>query len=113
MDGGDGHQSLSNRAGTHRPRIDRVTLNPATILISLDNHYIHSGWFVKAGSDVVTFGGTHGALDDLNSDGILLCNFAPTHDTASDRVAGLFDDFSRVVNYRATEDGAEWIYGKE
>ena len=91
----------------------RVTLNPATILISLDNHYVHAGWLVKTGSELVTFGGTHGALDDLNSDGMLLSSFAPTRDTSSSRVAGLFDGFPGLRNYRAEENGAEWITGKE
>ncbi len=90
-----------------------VTLNPATILISLNNHYVHSGWLVKKGSELVTFGGTHGALDDLNSDGILLSSFAPTEDTSSTRVAGLYDGFPGLRNYRAEENGAEWITGKE
>jgi hypothetical protein len=90
-----------------------VTLNPATILISLNNHYVHSGWLVKKGSELVTFGGTHGSLDDLNSDGMLLCSFAPTRDTSSSRVAGLYDCFSGLRNYRAEENGAEWITGKE
>jgi hypothetical protein len=91
----------------------QVALNPATILISLDNHYVHAGWLVKTGSEMVTFGGTHGALDDLNSDGIVLSSFAPTTDTSSDRVAGLFGGFPGLRNYRAEEDGAEWISGKE
>ena len=93
--------------------LTRVTLNPATILISLDNHYVHSGWLIKKGSEFVTFGGTHGALDDLNSDGILLSSFAPTHDTSSGRVAGLYNCFPGLRNYRAEENGAEWITGKE
>ena len=91
----------------------RVTLNPATILISLNNHYVHSGWLVKKGSELVTFGGTHGALDDLNSDGMLLSSFAPTRDTSSTRVAGLYDCFPGLRNFRAEENGAEWITGKE
>ena len=91
----------------------RVTLNPATILISLDNHHVHAGWLVKTGSELVTFGGTHGALDDLNSDGILLSSFAPTQDTSSSRVAGLYDCFPGLRNFRAEENGAEWITGKE
>ena len=90
-----------------------VTLNPATILISLDNHYVHAGWLVKKGSELVTFGGTHGALDDLNSNGMLLSSFAPTQDTSTSRVAGLFDGFQGLRNYRAEEGGAEWITGKE
>ena len=62
---------------------------------------------------MVTFGGTHGSLDDLNSDGILLSSFAPTQDTSSSRVAGLYDGFPGLRNFRAEENGAEWITGKE
>ena len=90
----------------------RAALNPATILISLDNAYVHSGWFVKKGSEVVRFGGTHGALDDLNSNGILVSSFAPTRDTSANRVAALFDGFKGVRDYRAGESGAEWVSGK-
>ena len=90
-----------------------ITLNPATILISLNNHYVHSGWLVKKGSELVTFGGTHGSLDDLNSDGMLLSSFAPTRDTSSSRVARLYDCFPGLRNYRAEENGAEWITGKK
>jgi hypothetical protein len=88
-------------------------LNPATILISLDNRYVNDGWLTHQGSRLVTCGSTHGALDDLNSDGILLSNFTPTHDTSSDRVAGLFGGFPGVNNYRAAENGAEWVTAKE
>ena len=93
--------------------LTRNTLNPATILISLDNHYVNDGWLVQQGSRLVPCGSTHGGLDDLNSDGILLSNFAPTHDTSSVRVAGQFDDFPRVKNFRAEENGAEWVTKKE
>jgi hypothetical protein len=87
----------------------RAALNPATILISLDNAYVHAGWFVKFGSDIVRFGGTHGALDDLNSNGILLSSFAPTQDTSANRVASLFDGFKGLRDYRAGAQGAEWV----
>ena len=93
--------------------LTRVVLNPATILISLDNQYVHSGWLVKEGSRLVTCGSTHGGLDDLNSDGILLSNFKPTQDTSSDRVAGQFDGFPGLRNYRADENGAEWVTKKD
>ncbi len=93
--------------------LTQVTLNPATILISLKNGYVHDGWLVNKGSELVSIGGTHGALDDLNSDGIVLCNYVPTSDTSSDRVADLFDGFPQAVNYRALEDGAEWVSGNE
>jgi hypothetical protein len=87
----------------------RGALNPATILISLDNAYVHAGSAVKMGSEFVRFGGTHGALDDINSNGILMSNFAPTQDTSANRVGALFDGFPGVRNYRAEENGAEWV----
>ena len=89
--------------------LTRMTLNPATILISLENQYINAGWLVRQGSRLENYGSTHGALDDLNSDGILLSNFKPTVDTSSDRVAGQFDGFPGLRNYRAEENGAEWV----
>lgn len=90
----------------------RVTLNPASILISLDNHYAHASWLVNAGSRLVSIAGTHGGLDDINSTGILLSNFAPTRDTTADRVAGAYGGFPGRRIYRAEEDGAEWICGR-
>jgi hypothetical protein len=93
--------------------LTRNILNPATILISLNNHYVNDGWLTHQGSRLVTCGSTHGALDDLNSDGILLSNFAPTRDTSSGRVAGQFENFPNVKDFRAQENGAEWVTKKE
>lgn len=90
----------------------KAALNTATIIISLKNGYIHAGWLVKKGSDIVRLGGTHGGLDDLNSNGILLSNIAPTQDTSASRVAGLYGGFKRLRNYRAEETGAEWVCEK-
>jgi hypothetical protein len=90
----------------------RAALNPATILISLDNAYAHAGWFVMQGSKLVRLGGTHGALDDLNSNGILMSSFARTQDTSASRVAALFDGFPGLRDYRAAENGAEWLSPK-
>jgi hypothetical protein len=110
-------ESMTHRYPLAPERIVRaltcITLNPATILISLDNHYVHSGWLVKKGSELVTFGGTHGSLDDLNSDGMLLSSFAPTRDTSSGRVAKVYDCFPGLQNFRAGKNGAEWITGQE
>ncbi len=89
--------------------LTRVTLNPATILISLSNGYVHCGWLMQKGADLSTFSSTHGALDARNSDGIVLSNFERTHDTSSDRVAEMFDDFPGLNNFRAKEDGAEFV----
>jgi hypothetical protein len=93
--------------------LTRGALNPATILISLDNRYVNDDWWTQKGSRLVTCGSTHGGLDDICSDGILLSNFAPTRDTSTDRVAGQFDNFPGVRNFRAQETGAEWVTKKE
>ena len=93
--------------------LTRTTLNPATILLSLSNGYVNAGWLIKESSRLMTLGGTHGGLDDINSDGIVLCNFMPTKDTSTSRVAAFFDDFAGLQNYRARENGAEWVTGKE
>jgi len=93
--------------------LTRGALNPATILVSLDNRYVNDVWFTEKGSRLVTCGSTHGGLDDLCSDGILLSNFAPTHDTSTARVASQFGDFSGVRNYRAAEAGAELVTKSE
>lgn len=71
----------------------RVALNPATIIVSLKNGYVHSGWFIKRGAALTKCGGTHGALDDINSDGILMSSFAPTKDTSTSRLPALYDGF--------------------
>jgi hypothetical protein len=109
--------SLTNHYPMALERIARgltgIVLNPATILISLDNQYVNAGWLVKEGSRLEAYGSTHGGLDDLNSDGILLSNFKPTQDTSSDRVAGQFGDFPGLRNFRANENGAEWVTKNE
>jgi len=89
--------------------LTRVTLNPATILISLKNNYVHANWLILRGADLSTFSSTHGALDKINSDGVILANFKPTHDTSSARVADQFDNFPGLRNFRAEGDGAEFI----
>jgi hypothetical protein len=90
-----------------------VTLNPATILVSLDNHYVNAGWLVNHASALEGCGSTHGALDDINSTGIILSNFAPTHDTSTDRLAGYFNGFPGLRVYRDEENGAEWVSRQE
>jgi hypothetical protein len=89
----------------------RVALNPATILISLANNHVHAGWLVNTASRLMKFGGTHGALDTFNSTGSLLSSFAPTQDTTSGRVAGLYGGFPGLRDYRSKEQGAEWVSG--
>lgn len=88
------------------------TLNPATIIISLDNSFVHDSWLTQSGSRLVTCRSTHGGLDDLCSNGILLSNFQPTRDTSTLRVAAQFDDFGGLRNFREEENGAEWFAKK-
>jgi len=90
----------------------RITLNPASILVSLDNGYVHSNWTIKRSLDLVKSGGTHGALDDISSTGVLLSSFAPTKDTSTSRVAASFDGFKGRRDYRSEESGAEWLWRK-
>lgn len=88
-----------------------LSLNPASILISLAPGYVHSSWLLSQLSSIIRLGGTHGSLDDLSSNGVLLSNFAPTIDTSTTRVAALYDGFRGLRNPRGSQRGAEWIYG--
>jgi len=107
-------ETITNRYPLAPERIVRGhtkgALNPASILISLDTGYVHSTWLIKQLSSMIPLGGTHGSLDDLASNGVLLSNFAPTVDTSTHRVAALYDGFKGLRKYRASENGAEWIY---
>jgi hypothetical protein len=110
-------ETMTNHYPMALERITRgltdIVLNPANILISLDNQFVNVGWLVKAGSRLENYGSTHGALDDLNSDGIVLSNFKLTQDTSSGRVTRQFDDFPALRDYRRGENGAEWVTKKE
>lgn len=83
--------------------------NTASIIISLDNKFVHSAYVIKKGSEFVKFGGTHGALDDLNCAGMLVNNIRPVEDTLTRHIAGLFEGFPGRRDYRAVENGAEWL----
>ena len=108
-------ETLSHRYPVALERIarghTRAALNPATILISLANDYMHADWLVTAGSKLMKSGGTHGSLGDLCSTGILLSNFAPTRDTTASRVAAIYDGFPGLRDPREGAEGAEWISG--
>ena len=109
-------ETLAHRYPLALERIVRghtqAALNPASILISLKNDYVHCEWLIRRGVALVTSGGTHGGLDEINSNGILLSSFAPTADTSTSRVAALFDGFQGLRDYRAEENGAEWVSRK-
>lgn len=111
------HATMTNHYPVALERIARGltcnTLNPATILVSLNKHYVHDAWLVQTGSRLVTCGSTHGALDNSCSDGIVLSNFQRTHDTTSARVAAQFNNFAGLADFRKEENGAEWFTKKE
>lgn len=109
-------QTLDHRYPLALERIVRahttVAQNPASILLSLQNGYVHSGWLLKRSLDFAKSGGTHGALDNASSTGVLLSNFTPTEDTSSTQVAALFDGFKGRRDYRLEATGAEWAWRK-
>jgi hypothetical protein len=71
----------------------KAVVNPASILISLSDGYVHCSRTLKQFSSIIRLGGTHGSLSDIASTGVLLSNFAPTVDTSAFRVAALYDGF--------------------
>jgi hypothetical protein len=75
----------------------------------LRNDFVHCDWLIKKGSQLVKSGGTHGALDDLNSVGLLVSSFAPTRDTSTSRIAAQFEGFPGLRDFRAQATGADWI----
>lgn len=87
----------------------RATQNNATIIISLDNRFVHSAYLIKKGSEFVKFGGTHGGMDSLNCTGMLVSNIRPGEDTLTRHVQAFFDGFPGRRDYRAFENGAEWV----
>ena len=74
--------------------LSSATLNPATILLSLDNRYVHANFWVFFASRLATCAGTHGGLDDLNSTGITLSNFTATDDTIARKLPQQFAYFA-------------------
>ncbi len=102
-------ETLTHRYPLAPERIVRghtqVVSNPASILISLTNGYVHCSRLLKQLSSLMRMGGTHGSLDDLSSNGVLLSNFAPTMDTSTHRVAALYNGFQglRIIMPTNTE----------
>lgn len=57
-----------------------VTLNPAPILVSLADGYRVGLGMVSIANRMRPLGGTHGALSETNSLGVVMTNFVDTHD---------------------------------
>jgi hypothetical protein len=80
------------------PRIVRghtaITLNPAPILVSLDDRMRVGLGAVSVANRMRPLGGTHGALSATNSLGVLMANFVDTHDDLTSSVRQQFGGFS-------------------
>jgi Type I phosphodiesterase / nucleotide pyrophosphatase len=80
------------------PRIVRghtdITLNPAPILVSLDDKMRVGLGAVSVANRMRPLGGTHGALSATNSLGVLMANFADTRDDLTSSVRQQFGGFN-------------------
>ena len=94
----------------------RITLDPATILISLGPMIMSTpaGSHRAKASGLMVSGGTHGGLDnDVNSEGIVMSNFKPTTDTSSEPGGRASLTASRACGIIAPKKtGAEWVTGQ-
>ncbi|WP_310571694.1 alkaline phosphatase family protein [Gemmatimonas sp.] len=79
------------------PRIVRghtaITLNPAPILVSLDDKMRVGLGAVSVANRMRPLGGTHGALSATNSLGVIMTNFVDTHDDVTSSVRHQFGGF--------------------
>jgi hypothetical protein len=73
--------------------LNSAALNPATILLSLDNRYVHASFWVFQGSRLIRSSGTHGGLDQSCSAGIVLSNFTETRNMTTSQLPYRFDHF--------------------
>lgn len=80
------------------PRIVRghtaITLNPAPILVSLDDKMRVGLGAVAVANRMRPLGGTHGALSATNSLGVVMANFTETHDDLTSSVREQFGGFN-------------------
>jgi hypothetical protein len=84
------------------PRIVRghtaITLNPAPILVSLDDRMRVGLGAVSVANRLRPLGGTHGALSETNSLGVLMANFVDTHDDLTSSVRQQFGGFTDLYD---------------
>ena len=84
------------------PRIVRghtaITLNPAPILVSLDDRMRVGLGAVSVANRLRPLGGTHGALSETNSLGILMASFVDTHDDLTSSVRQQFGGFADLYD---------------
>jgi hypothetical protein len=84
------------------PRIVRghtaITLNPAPILVSLDDRMRVGLGAVSVANRLRPLGGTHGALSETNSLGVLMANFVDTRDDLTSSVRQQFGGFTDLYD---------------
>lgn len=84
------------------PRIVRghsaITLNPAPILVSLDDKMRVGLGAVSVANRLRPLGGTHGALSATNSLGVLMSNYVDTHDDLTSSVRQQFGGFNDLYD---------------
>lgn len=78
-----------------------VTLNPAPILVSLDDKVRVGLGAVSVANRMRPLGGTHGALSATNSLGVVMSNFVDTHDDLTSTVRQQFGGFDDLYDPRS------------
>jgi len=89
-----------------------TVLNPSPLIVSLKNGYEHVDPWTKRMSQIVTTGGTHGALDKYSSNGILMTNFSPTQNTSTDRLWKQLGKLPSLHDYHLDQAGIEVVSGE-
>lgn len=84
-----------------------VTLNPAPILVSVQTGYQVGLGMVSVANKLRPLGGTHGALDANNSQGVVMTNFQTTHDDVTTRVRNQFGAFADFGDVQGAVSGAK------
>ncbi|MEQ1692204.1 MAG: hypothetical protein ABMA00_13020 [Gemmatimonas sp.] len=94
-----------------------VTLNPAPILVSIADAYRVGLGMVSIANRMRPLGGTHGALSNTNSLGVLMTNFRETRDDLTTSVSDQFGGFADLNGVRIKSSGARltsaWLIGRD
>ncbi len=83
-----------------------VTLNPAPILVSVADGFRVGLGMVSIANRMRPLGGTHGALSETNSLGILMTNFVDTHDDLTTTVRTQLGGFDDLLTHVPHASGA-------
>ncbi len=83
-----------------------VTLNPAPILVSIADGFRVGLGMVSIANRMRPLGGTHGALSETNSLGVLMTNFVDTHDDLTTTVRAQVGNFDDLLTHVPKASGA-------